>query len=146
AGDEVEHRIRVAVCLRRISTEDIKDSAPVVTAGRNLAVAVVIRLASRIRQPFHLETVCRSNQSEVRISVPSTDFKVQFCFTEACLEPILEMEFLVLPALPLNQLARFNRCNAPGKNFEAWLAGWHGPNMSESRLGVKHAAMIRQLA
>jgi len=43
-NDEVEHRIRIAVRLGRVTTEDVEYGPPFVTARRNLTVAVVIGL------------------------------------------------------------------------------------------------------
>src|SRR5207249_10796927 len=89
ANDEIEHRIRIAVRLGGVTTEDVEYGPPVVTAGRNLTVAIVVGLTPRIRQPLHLEAVGRSDQPKIGISIAPADLKIQLGFAKARLEPVL---------------------------------------------------------
>jgi hypothetical protein len=117
--NEIEYRIRVAVWLSRRATESIEDCPPVVTTGRDLTVAIIVRFASGIGESLHLEAFGRGNESKVGVTISATKLEIQTCFGEARFEPVLKMEFFVLATFSRNQLVRANRFNTANEYFEA---------------------------
>ena len=102
---QVENGIPVAVRPFRIASENIEDLASVVLAARDLAVAVVIRFASGIGQPLDLVAFRVAHEPEVGVGVAAGLIVVLADAVETGLEPVLEVELLVLLTFAVDEAA-----------------------------------------
>jgi hypothetical protein len=110
--DQVENRIAIAVGFGRITTKDVIHPSAVVFAARKLAVAVIIRFATRICEALELVSFWEMNQCEVRVCVSAWGVILEIKCLQAILEPVLEMELFVSRASPHNQLPIADRVYA----------------------------------
>lgn len=93
--DEVQHWIRVAIRESRVAPERVVHLSPIVFTARNLAVAVVIGLATRIGQALYLVSLCMLYETEIRIGVPPRRVIVSAERVQSAPKPVLEMKLLV---------------------------------------------------
>ena len=77
----------------------------------HLAVAVVVRLPSRVGKSLHFVAFGVLDKAKVRVRIAPRLIEVDAQGSQPTTEPVLKVEFLVAPALSLNQLTVDNCLN-----------------------------------
>ncbi len=112
ADNQIQHRVRIAVRLRRVTPKNIKDSAPVVQTSRRLTITVVRCFPARIGQAFNLVAFCKIHHPKIRIAVSTPNFKIVTCSLQTTRHPVLPMKLFVLSICSLNEYASANSLTA----------------------------------
>ena len=119
ADHKVDHWILISsVFSLWVAPKHVEDVTPVVVTRRDLTIAVICGFSSGPSESLGLIAFREFHESEVRVRVPTASVEQHPGTAKTVFKPVLEMEFLVSPAHPVDENPLVDSIGAGGEDLK----------------------------